>query len=93
MDYIKSILNDVIPEIERQKEALLLEQLNELVKRDLLVIEQTQPVLVRDSASDGLVFRQSVRLVLKDQEYIQKLEKENKELKEYKEKVKGLLNG
>jgi len=86
-------MEDVIPEIERQKEALLLEQLNELVKRNLLVIEQTQPILVRDECSDGVVLRQSVRLVLKDQEYIQQLEKENKELKEYKEKVKGLLNG
>jgi len=93
MDYIKSLMEDVIPEIERQKEALLLEQLNELVKRNLLVIEQTQPILVRDECSDGVVLRQSVRLVLKDQEYIQQLEKENKELKEYKEKVKGLLNG
>jgi hypothetical protein len=81
MNYLQDwskILKDVLV----QKESLVLEQLSDLVKRGLLVIEQSEPVLVQDLYADKLVLKQAVRLSLKDKEYIEKLEAENTALKE-----------
>lgn len=85
------MMNEVAKEISQQKENLLLEQLNDLVSRDLIVIEQTQPVLVQDSDSNKLIFRQAIKLTLKDKEYILKLEEENKQLKETLDIIKEKL--
>lgn len=74
---------DVMLEMLRQKEVIIMEQLNELLSRKLLVIEQTEPVLVQtfENGENKVELRQGVRLVLKDQEYIEQLEKENEQLK------------
>lgn len=71
-------------ELLKQKEAIISEQLCELIKRDLIVIEETQPVVIRTEGPNGPEFKlqQSVRLVPKEFDYIKKLEAENKELKE-----------
>lgn len=85
-NYIQSITNDLY----KQKDNIILEQLNDLISRDLLIVEETQPVLVRDFESNKITLRQSVRLVLKDKEYIEKLERENKELKDTLTKMNEL---
>lgn len=65
-----------------QGETLVLSQLGELVTRGLLVIEKTQPVLTQEPGPGcNLKVSQAVRLVLKDREYIEKLEGENADLK------------
>lgn len=66
----------------RQKESVILEQLNDLISRDLLVVQEGPQSLVRDLESDKITIQQSIRLVLKDKEYIEKLEIENRALKE-----------
>lgn len=77
----EKLITDMAIKIARTKETLILESLNELISRGLLVVEETQPVLVRECDSASISVRQSVRIHLKDQEYIQKLEKENQDLK------------
>lgn len=69
-NYLEPLLNN----LQKQAENHILEQLNELVKRGLLVIKATKPVLVRDEKSANMTLQQSVTLELKDQEYIEELE-------------------
>lgn len=88
-DYYTSVTKDLIA----QKENILLEQLNDLISRGLLVIEETQPTLVRDYLTDKIILQQSVKLTLKDKEYILKLEEENKQLKEKLESIEKAFKG
>jgi CO dehydrogenase/acetyl-CoA synthase gamma subunit (corrinoid Fe-S protein) len=77
---LSSVCKEAFKEAAKQTESELMSQLNELIKRGLLVVEETQPLLVKafESAEHhGYEVRmeRGVRLVLKDQEYVQSLEK------------------
>jgi hypothetical protein len=89
-DMLQNSMNEIVTKavinLAEQKEKYILQQLSELVSRGLIVIEETQPILVRgvqlvDQTTIELRMEQSVRLVPKEFEYIKKLEKENEELK------------
>lgn len=67
-------------EVAKEQERVILDQLNELISRGLLVVESTQPILVQDPYSAKVTVQQSCKLLLKDQEYIQKLETRVEEL-------------
>ena len=84
--------HDAIEEFTKRKESLILEELNDLISRGLLVVEETRPVMTRSPIADKIEITQGVRLVLKDQEYISKLEAENKELKEKLDKHTEAIN-
>ncbi len=73
---------DCVRNVAEQQKAIILAQLSDLVKRGLLVVESTEPVLIKDYNSDEIRLSQSIRLTLKDKEYIEKLEKENAEYKD-----------
>jgi hypothetical protein len=76
-------IHSVIQEISKQKDAILMTSLKELVDKGLLVVEQTEGVLVTSPADPyKFEFRQSVRLVLRDKEYIKELESKVKHLEE-----------
>lgn len=91
------ILQKVAKEAAKQENEILTSQLNEFISRGLLVVEVTQPMLVTsfevNENNPGYEVRieRGVRLVLKDQEYIEKLERENTELKNKLNEVKKLL--
>jgi len=91
IDATNKMLQEVITDIAKQQENLILEQLGELITRGLLVVEKTEPVLTggweRDRDKYTVKLEQKIRLVLKDQEYIEKLEAENAE---YKDLIKRL---
>lgn len=86
-----SIFDDYHPNVQsaaialeklvKQKEELLLQQLNWLVSRGLLIIEEGPMSLVTTPGSYDIQLKQTVELVVKDKEYIEKLEKENNTLK------------
>lgn len=91
------ILDKVAREASKQKESVLLEQLGDLVKKRLLVIEETEPMLVKTSISeDSQDFKfemvQSFRLVLKDQEYVEQLEDKIQGLEQQVELLHKKLN-
>lgn len=67
----------------------VLSQLSELVKRGLLRLEMGQLALAQEQGELKIV--QMVRLTLRDKEYIENLEKENKELREIHAKLQGVL--
>jgi hypothetical protein len=74
IDPTGQMVQDLVKKAAKHKELLILEQLNELISRDLLVVEETEMMLVRYQDSNDIGMSQKVRLVLKDQEYIESLE-------------------
>lgn len=86
----KSEIGMIAKEISESVESAMLAQLNELLSRDLLVWESGQQMLVQDPTTNKLMVRIAGTLRLKDKEYIEQLEKENKEYKEIFSKLKGM---
>lgn len=78
-----STLDSLVREISRQKEQIILDQLGDLVTRGLLVVEEGPYQLLREESVSGTKLRycQQIRLVLKDREYIENIERENKDLR------------
>lgn len=76
------MINTALKDIAKQQESIILAQLNDFVSRGLILIEQGPMQIVQDEYSDKLVLKSSVRLILKDKEYIEKLEKINIDLKD-----------
>tara|TARA_R110001606_G_scaffold340750_1_gene489027 strand:- start:2542 stop:2859 length:318 start_codon:yes stop_codon:yes gene_type:complete len=74
IDPTGQMVQDLVKKAAKHKESLILEQLNELISRDLLVVEETEMMLIRHQGSNEIEMSQKVRLVLKDQEYIESLE-------------------
>lgn len=74
---IQSGIQDLI----RQQQAIFLDQLGDLVKKGLLVCEAVPSEVVMEADQFKYTLRQKVRFILKDQEYINKLEKENQKMK------------
>lgn len=90
---LNSIIQKAIMGLYEQKEAAIRESLIELIQRDLIVIEQTEPVLTQLNGPDGPEFKlmQSIRLVPKEFDYIKKLEAENRELKESLKRIEDAV--
>jgi hypothetical protein len=91
------LTSELINEVLRQQESILLEQLGDLVTHGLLVCQSGPPQIIRESDpyGGGGVYKfklvQSVKFVLRDAEYIAKLEAENKEMKDIIQRLRGLL--
>lgn len=86
----QSLVEKVARESARATEESILDQLNELVSRGLLLVEETKPTLYRSVDSSKITIEKSIRLVLKDQEYIENLESKVKNLEERLEKYDKL---
>jgi len=82
--------SDIAREVAKQTEAEILTQLNDLVSRGLLILERTEPVLVEED-NHKFTVRMKVKLTLKDKEYIEKLETENKELRKKLENTRNII--
>lgn len=89
-----STIKELIDGVNKLQEQEILNQLNWLIKRGIIIIESTQPILVQNtSSSDHVVeMMQGVRLVVKDKEYIECLEAENQKLKTIFEALSKSLN-
>ena len=95
-DSLYSYTDKLQHEFMRQEERILLDQLGDLLSRGLLVIESTSPVLIQTDRPDGgynLKLERSVRLTLKDMEYIKKIEDENQELKARLKHIEAAMAG
>ena len=83
--FTQDITAKLIKETVQQTENAMLEQLGHLVTQGFLVWEETQPILIREENINSHSFNFKLtklgRFKLKDQEYIERLEKENEELK------------
>jgi len=75
------------------REKSILSQLNDFISRGLIDVQVKGQQFVMAHDSPAIEYREVVELVLKDKEYIEKLEKENTELKAYVEEIRSLLKG
>lgn len=92
-------ITEITREVISQRDAIIFEQLQELISRGLLEIREEEPVMIRVEADfqnpgrDRIMLKQRVKLILKNQEYVEKLEAENKQLKERIARIEGAING
>lgn len=61
----------------------VVKSLNDFVSKGLLVVEHGPMSFIQEPFSTKITVRQTIRLHLKDQEHIEKLEKENEELRNF----------
>lgn len=96
MDHANRTAMEMVKQISAQKEALIMEQLNELISRGLLVVEQTEPVLIEEydpmTNLPRVEFKQSIKLKLKDQEYIEQLERRVERAEAFMKKCQEIAN-
>jgi hypothetical protein len=92
-----STLSKIVRDLLAERDKAILDQLNELIERDLLVVEYGPMTLIKavpefrhekELDYPKIELRQTVKLKLKEQEYIMKLEAENKKMKEIIDKLK-----
>lgn len=100
MSFEMNMLHDVIADVAKQQENLLLEQLNDLVSRGLLVVESGPISLIeeadqmfRPNETRRVRLVQTIKLRLKDREYIEQLEKENQEMRLLLDRVRSGVLG
>lgn len=74
-------LRNTVERLAQQKEKMILDQLDDLVKEGLLVIEQGPMSLVQMAHNNEMIVAQEVKIVLRDKEYIQSLKDEIEALK------------
>lgn len=85
--------SDLMKRVAKATELSILEQMNEFVKRGLIVIEQVGPTLYEDPTQPyTLKVHTSVKLKLKEQEYIEKLERENQFYKDQIAEIKSWVS-
>lgn len=86
-------VSKLVREVAEKKDAMIREQLSELISRGLIIVEETEPTIVTHMdpvKGPQIEFRQACKLVLRDKEYIVKLENENNDLKLKLEKMAHL---
>lgn len=93
MSYQYTDLDGFAKELFAQKDNLILQSLNDLISRNLLVLEEGPMVLTTDyNNPNKVILSQQVRLVLKDKEYIENLELENIKMRNELKEIKDLIN-
>lgn len=91
MTTISNLATQIARDAAKATETFILEQLNDFVSRGLIELRMGPQVITQDMYSSKLNIAQTVSLVLKDKEYIEKLENENKELKDLIKKMKEVV--
>jgi len=89
MNYVNStdLVRHLMEKVSEDTDKKLMQQLNWLVSRGLLVAELGPMMIVQEAHSLNIRVEQTVELVLKDKEYIEKLEDEIKELRKVVEAI------
>lgn len=94
-DTYAATAQDLLNAMAKKMDTEIVNQLSELVKRGVLVIQSTQPVLVQElndmTGETEIKLSAAISLVPKELEYIQKLEAEIVELKRVVESLKDEL--
>ena len=75
------VIQQAMKDVAKETETIILSQLNEFVARGLLIVERTDPMIVADHMSPKLMIKCSVVLKIKDQEYIESLERQIEEFR------------
>lgn len=87
-EYCSKLIADIADKSAKARENILMEQLNDFISRGLIEVETSEFVLIRRSEDELLELRQSVKLKLKDKEYIEKLEEIQKKYNQLVQMIK-----
>jgi hypothetical protein len=87
----EKLFKEIVSASVKARENLILTQLNDFISRGLIEVQTTGSIIVRSPDSNDIEVKEAVTLVLKDKEYIEKLEQENRELKDKLESVNNIL--
>jgi len=90
-DIFMNFYEDLLNKQTEAKEKIILDQLNEFISRGLLVIREGEKRLIKDKATNKFYITQKFDLQLRDQEYIERLEDENKALRKTLDLASDLL--
>ncbi len=92
--HTKNLQKQVAAEVAKNTENQILEQLNEFISRGLILVE-AGPLSLMESMEPGFTkirVNRTVKLILKDQAYIESLEKENKFLRDKLQAMKNAIS-
>ena len=90
MIYTSSLIS-LSEKVAAETEKEIISQLNDFISRNLIEIQTGPLTFVQSMQTSTVEVRRSVKLVLKDKEYVEKLEKENSELKDLIAKIKATI--
>lgn len=89
-----STAEELSKKVAEAQEKEILSQLNEFVSRGIIVVETMGPTLTQEPFSANpyeVKVRTAVRLKIKDQEYIEEIEKELKYLRDWKRRLENMF--
>jgi hypothetical protein len=84
--------SDMAMKIAEAEDSAIRKQLSWMLRRGLLEIHKKPGKFLRLNDTQELVYEQEIELKLKDGEYIEKLEREVEELRQFKQQVQALTN-
>jgi hypothetical protein len=79
---IEQVTASLARKVSEQTEISIMSQLNDFISRGLIEIKKGPSSFVQHIDRADVEYRQTVELVLKDKQYIEQLEDENKKLRE-----------
>lgn len=91
--HLHNTASKLIDEVAKKEQELLLEQLGDLVKSGLLVVERGERLLTMEENSCQVRISQTVRFKLRDQELIKRLRDENDDLRHQLEVIGNAIRG
>ena len=88
---MSDITQELTDKISKSVQEEILGQLNYLVNRGLLEVQYGDLVLTNDATTNNVQVQRSVNLVLKDKEYVERLERENDKLIGENQRLKEMI--
>lgn len=89
--HITELTDKLVKIVEDQTIQNVLDGLNELLDRDILVIKKGEGKLFLDEASDKILFKNEIKLELNAQDYINRVELENDKLVGENKRLKDII--
>ncbi len=89
--HITELTDKLVKIVEDQTIQTVLDGLNELLDRDILVIKKGEGKLFLDEASDKILFKNEIKLELNAQDYINRVELENDKLVGENKRLKDII--
>lgn len=88
----RNLTDQIRADLAYQKERILFEQFNSLIKDGVLMIEETEPVLVKADNEPGVKLQQAVRLTFNGEKVLEKYRILVEELSQKLETIKSIIN-
>jgi uncharacterized protein with von Willebrand factor type A (vWA) domain len=85
--YAEKLMEDLM----EQKEAIIFDQLKNLIRDGVLIIKQTEPVLIQDFYTQEIKLSQAVKLTFNAEEALESYRKQVSELRSKIEQIQAII--